>query len=130
MQRFVTIFFSFLLIAVVSGGCDYLAADDSCYPIKTVTSCSEYNDEMESCDPYTFPNAQGCYIEEVCTDLNDDQDTDASVDTDSTPGDGQICSYQCGGEPVPCEVMNKENCDNTVYCKWWHDPNNIDADLE
>lgn len=138
MQRFVTIFITLFFVGIACVGCDYLAADDSCYPTKIVNSCSEYDTKLEYCDSGVFPNVNGCYTVEVCpsdekkkaaeTETDVGSDGEATEDALPTPAPG--CHFECQGEPVPCDVLDEAECGNTVYCQWWHDPNNIDQDLE
>lgn len=113
MSRSFFLSFILLLLGLVAVGCDYLAENDECYPIKDVSSCSEYDDALEYCDADENTYAVGCHVEEKC----------------DGEGDDEKCKRYCVGEIVPCDVMGQDECTAAVYCEWYNDPNHIEEDF-
>ncbi|MBN2715100.1 MAG: hypothetical protein JXX14_04545 [Deltaproteobacteria bacterium] len=104
---------SCVITLMFCGGCDYLEADDVCYPSEdAVEECSDLDDRLELCDPDAEISIPGCHVEQRCD------------------GDGKNCDQFCTGKLVPCDQLARDACDVAPNCQWWSDPNNIDRDVE
>ncbi|MBN2719018.1 MAG: hypothetical protein JXX14_24435 [Deltaproteobacteria bacterium] len=94
---------------------------------------------MQYCYSDYLPN---CNVVEYCTDYPTDDDTatssesaEADIDTDSstysdndtdtategTVPKGRVCREVCEGNLIPCEDLEKEECNSTHQCDWYGD---------
>ena len=114
MKKAVSYFISLAALVLAFSGCEYLEADDVCadHEEDAVQDCSELNDRLELCNPDEETSVPGCYIKRDC---------DAS---------GKNCEEYCGGDPVPCDQMDKDACDAAFNCEWWNDPNKLDRNVD
>ena len=93
-------------------GCDYMEADDVCYPSKRIESCRDLDDQLELCDPEAEINVPGC---------------DVGLECDS---DGENCTEFCAGDLVPCNTLDQNECNAADNCTWFYDPDNVDRESE
>jgi len=115
MKKFTTYFVLIAALSVFAVGCDYMEADDECMPNpeRIIESCRDLDDDLDLCDPDAETYVPGCHIGFENCDSN-----------------GKNCKEFCDGDPVPCDVLDENQCYAADNCSWYYDPNNVDRQVE